>query len=402
MNTLQAFPFHYKLRDHFKKQTKTWEWFQNKNVQKEQIESFKTDLLKDAYRIDFDSDKKLYDILLIAKDKLGIYIPVTLYQLIEVKETNGSIVFFENEAHIMLSGSILKNLDDDELLALFGHELSHLKLYTLENGDFEITNRIINAIANDFESELFYAETARIFQLYTELFCDNGALLVTKNKNVVISTLVKISTGLEKVSAESYIKQAEEILSKMESGSTGETHPELFIRAKALELMESESPENIKTIEKIVNGKYDLQLLNIFSKDEIYSLTKKFISIILKPKWIQSEHNLVLCKQYFTVPTLNSTDIIDDDFKDVINDFKDNLKNYFCYVMYDFTCADRDITEPSTAHMLNLAEQLGLEGMLKSIIQKELKLTEKAFKTYVAKCNEVLNQFLESDAEASY
>ena len=402
MQQLQAFPFQYKLRDHFKGQVKTWEWFQNKNVQKEQIENFKTDLLKNAYRIDVASEERLYEILQKAKDKLGIPIPITLYQSLNIDMNNGAIVFFENEAHLILSGTVLKLLNEDELLSLFGHELSHIKLYTLDNGELEITNRIINAIAEDRNSELFYSETARIFQLYTELFCDLGALKVTENRDVVIATLVKLHTGLEKVSAESYLKQADEILEKIESGSSGESHPEIYIRAKSLALLDDNETDTISKIEKLVAGKIDLQLLNIFSKEDVYILTKDFIDIILKAKWLQSEHNIVLYKQYFKEFAIKKSIIIDEDFNKRINKCKDNIKNYLCYIMYDFALCDKEITEPAIAQMLDIAEQLEIESFLKIIIKKEMKLTEKAYKDYIKKSSITLNQILESEGEASY
>jgi len=399
---LKPFPFQYQLRDYFKKQTKTWSWFSDKNIQKEQIESFKTDLLKNAYRIDPETEAEWYAILEKAKEKLNLSLPVTLYQSQQVDHNNGAIVAFENEAHLILSGSILKLLNADELLALFGHELSHIHLNAIENGDFEITNRIINAIANDYKSELFYHETARIFQLFTELYCDYGALKVTENLETVITTLVKIETGLEKVSGESYLKQADEILERIEAGSSGESHPEIFIRAKSLALLSTYNEENIAKTEQIVKGKLDLQLLTIFSKKEVYGLTKNLIDLFTKPKWMQSEHNLVLYKQYFAQYNPNRELLADADFKAKINNSKDNLKNYYAYVLFDFAMCDADIKETAIGHALDVAEQLELESFLKVILKKELKLTEKSLKDFCKKCTTALNQILESESESSY
>ena len=52
--------------------------------------------------------------------------------------------------------------------------------------------------------------------------------------------LVKISTELEEVSAESYIRQAEEIFSKGPTKAAELTHPEPFIRARAVKLYADE------------------------------------------------------------------------------------------------------------------------------------------------------------------
>jgi hypothetical protein len=347
---LKPFPFQYQLRDYFKNQSKTWEWFLDKNVQKEQIESFKTDLLKNAYRIDPATEPEWYALLETAKTKLNLSLPITLYQSQQVDYNNGSIVHFEDEAHLILSGSILKLLNHDELLALFGHELSHIHLNSIDNSDFEVTNRIINAIANDYNSELFYHETARIFQLFTELYCDLGALKVTENLETVITTLVKIETGLEKVSAESYLKQADEILKRIEAGSSGESHPEIYIRAKSLALLFEYTTENVTKVEEIVKGKLDLQLLTLFSKKEVHGITKNLIDLFTKPKWMQSEHNIVLYRQYFGNYNPNRDLLLDADFKAKIANSKDNLKNYYAYILFDFAMSDTELKEIATGH----------------------------------------------------
>lgn len=399
---IKPFPFHSDLRDYFKKQDKTWSWFSEEKIKAEQQEAFKTDLLKNSYRIDPDTEPKVYEILNVAKDKLGIIVPITIYQSQSMDGNNAGVVFFENEAHIILSGTILKLLNEDELLVLFGHELSHIVLFSLENGDFEITNRIINTIASDSSSELFYYETARLYQLYTELFCDLGALKVSGNLETTIQTLVKLNTGLEKVSAESYLKQANEILERIEKGSNGETHPENFIRAKALEIFEKDNSGYYSKTEKIISGKTDLHQLNLFNKKLVFDTTKELISIILKPKWAQSEYCNALYKQYFANSAISSNAFIDAAFKLKIENSRKNLKEYYTYVMLDFALCDPDLKEAFIGHILDIAEQLSLQEEMKTILKKELNLTEKNYKSFAENCTKTLSTILESDQENTY
>lgn len=399
---IKPFPFHTDLRNYFKKQGKTWSWFSEEKVKEEQQESYKTDLLKNAYRIDSETEPKVYEILGKAKDKLGILIPITIYQSQTIEANNAGVVFFEKEAHIILSGTILKLLNDDELLVLFAHELSHILLFNLENGDFEITNRIINAIASDNTSELFYYETARLYQLYTELFCDLGALKVSGSLEATISTLIKLNTGLEKVSAESYLKQADEILERISEGSDGETHPEIFIRAKSLQIFETDYANYYTRTEKIISGKTDLHQLNLFTKTIVFEITKELISFILKPKWTQSEYCTTLYKQYFSDGDKNSSTFIDDSFKLKIDNSKKNLKDYYVYIMLDFALCDTDLKDGFIGHILDISEQLGLEDNMKTILKKELNLTEKTYKSYCQNWTATLNSILESDKENTY
>ncbi|MEN2401363.1 M48 family metalloprotease [Flavobacterium sp. MC2016-06] len=399
---IKPFPFHSDLRDYFKKQDKTWSWFSEEKVKIEQQEAYKTDLLKNSYRIDPETESKVYEILNAAKDKLGIIIPITIYQSQSMDGNNAGVVFFENEAHIILSGTILKLLNDNELLVLFGHELSHILLFNLERGDFEITNRIINTIASDPNSELFYYETARLYQLYTELFCDLGALKVSGSLETTIETLVKLNTGLEKVSAESYLKQANEILERIDKGSDGETHPENFIRAKSLEIFQNDNANFHSRIEKIVSGKIDLHQLNLFTKKLVFDITKDLISITLKPKWTQSEYCRALYKQYFANADKKIDGFIDDAFKLKIENSKKNLKEYYSYVLLDFALCDPDLKEAFIGHILDISEQLSLEEEMKTILKKELNLTEKNYKEFAQNCTTTLNTILQSDLENTY
>src|SRR5260370_1076665 len=79
-----------------------------------------------------------------------------------------------------------------------------------------------------------HEEAARHYQLYTEILADRGSFCVTRDVNPVIAGLVKIQTGLSQVSPASYLKQAEEIFSKGNVATEGLSHPEAFIRARAL------------------------------------------------------------------------------------------------------------------------------------------------------------------------
>jgi hypothetical protein len=399
---IKPFPFHSDLRNYFKKQTKTWSWFSEEKVKTEQQEAYKTDLLKNSYRLDPETEPKVYEILQIAKDRLGIIIPITIYQSQSIEGNNAGVIFFEKEAHIILSGTILKLLNDEELLVLFGHELSHILLFNMEEGDFEITNRIINTIASDHNSELFYYETARLYQLYTELFCDLGALKVSGSLETTIGTLIKLNTGLEKVSAESYLKQADEILERISEGSDGETHPENFIRAKSLQLFQTDNDNFYKKTEKIISGKTDLHQLNLFTKALVFQITKDLISIVLKPKWTQSEYCTTLFKQYFPGADVNANAFINDDFKAKIENSKKNLKEYYAYIMLDFALCDPDLKDGFIGHILDIAEQLGLEDNMKTILKKEQNLTEKTYKSFCQNCTTTLNGILESDQENTY
>src|SRR6185503_7029142 len=197
---LLALQYHQKVKDHFKAQTKTWDYFFVAKNKEGQLQQFKTELLKNTYKFDPATENFIYDKVAIAKEKLDLQnLSVTVYQAQYTDELNASIVYLHNEAHIVFSGPVTKLLNEEELLAVLAHELTHIKLYSMLDGDLEVADRIITAIANNYNSEASYFETARLFRLYTEIFCDRGAYTVIEKISPVISSLVKVSTGLDNI-----------------------------------------------------------------------------------------------------------------------------------------------------------------------------------------------------------
>jgi hypothetical protein len=81
MPTLNLMPYHQKVKDHFKQQPKTWDYFSVAKNKEEQLQQFKTDLLKNTYKFDSLTDQFIYDKVNFAKEKLELQnLPVTVYQ----------------------------------------------------------------------------------------------------------------------------------------------------------------------------------------------------------------------------------------------------------------------------------------------------------------------------------
>ena len=140
----------------------------------------------------------------------------------------------------------------------------------------------------------------------------------------------------------------------------------------------------------------------MFRKQVVFDVTKELIAIILKPKWTQSDYCIALYKQYFKNFDKKSDVFIDEVFKLKIANSKKNLKEYYAYVMLDFALCDPDLKDGFVGHILDISEQLELEDSLKTILKKELNLTEKTFKTYCQTCTTTLNSILESSQENTY
>lgn len=393
-------PFNYqlKLRDYFKQETKTWEWFASAKIQQQAAEEFKNDLLKNSYRLTAESEVDIYEIVNACKQKLSIHIPITVYQSTNNSDNNAGISFMGNEAHIVLSGSVLKLLSKDELKAVIAHELGHVLFFQAHGGELEITGRIITNIANDANAKMAYYETARIFQLYMELFCDSVSSFVVENNDIVIEALVKLSTGLSAVSAQSYLKQADEILTK-ETASSGETHPELYIRAKALQLFKASPSTAEAEIVKWIEGKMNLESVDIFLQQQLTADTKFLLSLLTKPKWMRTETVHALCCRYFAGFNYDDSALLHQEKRKVFMDYSESIGRYFAYVLLDFVWADASLEDAPLAFALEIAEHIGVASLLESAIKKEKKCTDRQWKEMVCKATATLSQIPESDKE---
>lgn len=391
----EALPYHLKVRDFFRRQTSTWEFFTAARTREEQLIAFQTELLKNTYRFSRDSEPALFGKIDRAREQLGLgTMPVMAYQAQYAhpgNELNASVIYLHQEAHLVFSGPILERLNEEELLAVIAHELTHVRLYTLLDGDLEVADRIITSIANHRDSDGVYLETARLFKLYTEIYCDRGAYAVLGDPAPVITMLLKLATGLATVNAESYSQQAEAIFSA-EPGTTSATptHPENFIRTRALRLWHEQGEAATAAITRMIEGLPDLDRLDLFAQQELGDLTRQFLREYLKPEWMRSTLVTALERQYFPDPASpsgrESADQAADQertregaahLQEAIAGLHPDIRTYFGYVLLDFALADPSLEDMPAGRAFEFAGQMQLSDVYDTICKKELHLNDK-------------------------
>jgi hypothetical protein len=387
--TLEPLAYHSALRDYLKtSEADLWNWFASAQAQSDYTEHLRLQLLKSAYRLDAGSHGDLVQAAEQAMEKLQLDLPLTLYQLQNSAHLNAALYFIPGEAHVVFSGPVLSLLNPEELKSLLGHELAHYSLWQLEGGEFHITDRLINAVANDPRAGVSHHQSARWFQLYTEIFADRGSFQVTQNVESVVSGLVKMHTGISHASAASYLKQADEIFARSKVKTAEISHPEAFIRARALALWAKKDPGEAAEITSMIEGAVSLDELDLIGQGRVSNLTRQILESFLQPKWIQTEAMLAHAKLFFedfhpakskTAPVHNPLYFADP-----------TICEYLCYVLLDFAVADPDLDEMAMAAALEFSKALEMDSTFEKLLTKELHVKSRDLKRLKAEASSLV------------
>jgi Zn-dependent protease with chaperone function len=196
-----------------------------------------------------------------------------------------AFAFGIDKYQITLFSGLIDALTEEELLAVIGHELGHIKCdhmlyktmaYVLRIFGIEFLNRLLPA-GTGLLASLSLQLAILQWERMAELSCDRAALLVVQDREVIASALSKLAGGSEKILPEinldDILKQAEEY----EDTGGGlieqlfkvnlmllQTHPFPVVRVK--EIMQWGESEHYKNI---LSGNYvrgNVSLLPLISE----------------------------------------------------------------------------------------------------------------------------------------
>ena len=372
-NSLEPLSYHLELRDYLKShERELWNWFASAQAKADYTEHLRLDLLKSTYRLDAVGHPDLFRNVEEAKARLQLDIPVTLYQAQNNPQLNAALYYMPGQGHVVFSGPVLTLLNSDELKSVLGHELAHYHLWERDAGEFHIADRLIQAVATDPRAAPSHEQTARRFQLYTEIFADRGSLRVTGDANPVVAGLVKLETGLSQVSASSYFKQAGEIFAEGNVAAEGLSHPETFIRARALALWQERGDNAAAQIRGMIEGTAALEELDLIGQQRLATATRRLLECLLRPKWFQTPATLGHARLFFA--DFQPAGAEDPTLGEALKSCDARVREYLCYVLLDFTQADADLDDTPLAAALELSRRLELDAQFEKLAAKELKM----------------------------
>ena len=368
-----------------------WQWYSDLKHRQEATENAKLELLKTAHRLDRDTASISYLQCDAITKAMNIDAPVTLYQSQKADSRNIAICQVPDEVHIVLYGPIQDLLSETEMEAVLAHELAHFELWRLQNGDFGLAEEILIAMVNDRSAVPSYQRTFRTWKLYTELHCDVRSAQVTDNFDALIRALVKLETEQTDVDTDAYLQQVDEVLGKDNTGSRGFTHPEMYIRAKALAIWKNGSPEINETVGRWIEGPPAIDELDVLQQAKLRQFTTQFLTAFLTPEWLRTDVLLGYLWR-FTDSPISAESVVEPELKSYIDGCSASLKEYFCFLLLDLATCDPDLEEAVLAAAFQVADRFGLTTEFRSLSSSQLKIGKRSLSRVMKEAEQIVSE----------
>lgn len=373
---VETLPYHRAIVEYLEThEAELWKWFSSTSFRDEYAATTRLELLKSCYRFDPADHAELHAVVDEVRQRLGIAAPVTLYQSQSASGMNASLCYVPREAHLVLEGPIRATLSTEELRSIVAHELAHFLLWERQEGALLVADQMLSAMATHPRAEPSQIESARLFRLYLEVHCDRAALAVSPDPLVAISALIKVQTGLVDAQAEGYLRQSDEIFGQAEVKTEGLTHPESFIRARALKLFADSGDGAAPEIARMIEGPLDLGRLSLLGQQRLAELTRRVLLRFLEPTWLRTEPLVAHAGLFF--PGLHLEEPGDQETGSLAEELAgvaESVRNYLCYVLLDLATVDPRLEQAPLAAAVNLAEALGIADAFLAKAGEELEL----------------------------
>jgi hypothetical protein len=336
----QPLLYHRQVLNYLKVSEKdVFNWYESAVSKSNYADAMRLELLKSSYRLERKSHPGLYSISDEVLKVMELDCPLTLYKSNE-GGTGAAIFYSPEEIHISLYGNILEKLNEDELKAVIAHEVGHFDLFSMENSQFLICSRILYAAAEKNDTDPAHDETYRRFGLVSEIFADRNAYHITGDIKSMVSTLVKIETGMNEVDPDAYLRQVDDILASGKIESQGLTHPEIYIRCAALKMFIDDPETADEKIFKLISNSLSIKNTDLIEQLTLCSLTQSFIEELLKPTIFQDEL-LQSQAKFYDSEDLQQSPIENFDWQSI----DDETRDYFISLIFDFSFVNPDLKD---------------------------------------------------------
>ncbi len=372
---LEPFAYHRTVADYLEREESgLWNWFLSDNASERFQKSMRLELLKSSGRLDRVQSASEYALAHTARDALELDAKVVLYKVIGTGDApNAFLYYLPGEINVALSGRIVELLTTDELLAILGHEIAHYKLYQEDDGRYFNATRMLRWIDRQQDCPAVFRETVRRFNLYMEIYADIGAYAVCKERDPVITALVKSISDYKDAEAAAYLKQVEEIFELDSSTSKDSTHPELFIRARAIANHEAMAASEFEaSLKPLIEGPVGVEETDLIEQEALRDLTRRLWDCFANISSARPESVLAHARQYFADYSWPSDSAVPS-IEVNVEAMAPSTVDYLSYALLDMATCDRESREQGLSTALAVASDVGLSDTFRAIAKKELK-----------------------------
>ncbi|MEO5866238.1 MAG: M48 family metalloprotease [Sphingomonas sp.] len=375
MQTLEPLAYHRTVADYIQHaEPEIWRWAAAQQTREEQVAEMRIALLRQTYRLDAEAHPDVHEDCRVVMGILGIEAPVTIYQAAD-GTMNAALWYIPGEIHLVFYGPVLEKLSRAERVALIGHELAHYKLWSIEDGAFHIATTILDHALAYPGAAASHAETARIYRLYTELYADRGGAIAADVPGPAIATLVKTMTGIVTVDADAYLRQAAE-LDGDQRASAGETHPEIFLRAQALDKWWRGDPDLDEWLDKRVRGALSITALDLPRQHDMVALTRGYLARLATDPAADSEAVAAQLKRYF--PDWGPDEMMIGDYALEPERLDTETRDYLFALSFDLAMADPDGRDAMLIAGERLARSFDGGDAFRAALKRDLKMNKQS------------------------
>lgn len=351
-----------------------WRWASSQETRGEQVREMQALLLRQTYRLDPEAHPEIYEDCRAVLTTLTIAVPVTIYQAPD-GTMNAALWYVPGEIHLVLHGPVLEKLSRAERTALLGHELAHYKLWSIDDGIYHVATTILDHVLAYPGASPSHVETARIYRLTTELYADRGGAIAVDSTAPAIATLIKTMTGLLNVDTESYLRQAAELEANAPV-SEGETHPEIFLRAQALDKWWRGEADLEPWLDKRIRGPLSIAALDLPRQHDMTALTRGVLARLAAEPAAQSEAVVALLRRYF--PDWGTDEMPIDDPLLSADRIDAATRDYLIALCLDLAMADPDGRDPMLVAGARLSQLFGGLDAFREALKRDLKLNRQS------------------------
>jgi hypothetical protein len=382
LRLLEPLAYHQEVIAHLQdEEAHAWAW-SSSDVVTQEVGEIRDSMLRGTYRLEPQGHPQVFEACHAAMTRLGIDAPVTLYQAND-GTMNASLVYVPGEIHLVFFGPILEKLDQAELLALMGHELSHYLLWSMGEREHYRASRVFDHALSYPDAKPSHRETARLLSLHTELFADRGAAIAAGAPGPAVAVLVKVMTGLTNVDPEAYLRQALEV-EAAGGKSRGLSHPEAYLRARAVQLWWEGDPDLPRWLERHLHGPLSIEALDLLGQRRLTAMTRGFLARFMAEAGDTSEEISTQLRAVF--PDFGHSEETPLDLAEITGErIDDATRDYFIALMFDLAMADADATETIMLAAAKISAAIGASEQLTAALRRDLKWTKAQADKLVAK-----------------